>query len=428
MRLGNGSRVVIVGGGPAGSFAALHLLRYAHEAGLHLDVTILEARDFNRPGPGGCNKCAGILSSHLIHNLESLDLHIPPEVIQSELNTYVLHLGGIELPIDKPDPSQRILSVYRGSGPRLGMPPPAHSFDNWLLEQAQERGASLRRARVQTIQSGTTPTVITYRQEFPADLVVVATGVNSRAPLSRVWGYQPPLTEVMAQDEVSLPAGFSDDTVHLFFDYPPGLIFGGLIPKGRYANISLLGHRISSDSVNDFLEGQGLMKLFSDGAPGLCGCAPRVAISTAYNYYTDRLVVVGDAAVTRLYKDGIGAAFITAEAAARTAVQRGVAGSDFSAGYRPTCRRIAADNRYGRWLFRLWSIRQQSPLLLNIWVRAIQAESSLLPAARVNSRALWGMFTGSQSYRWLFWLSINRTALFNLWQGARLTWRDRETA
>jgi flavin-dependent dehydrogenase len=153
-----------------------------------------------------------------------------------------------------------------------------------------------------------------------------------------------------------------------------------------------------------------------------------VAISTAYNYYTDRLVVVGDAAVTRLYKDGIGAAFITAEAAARTAVQRGVAGSDFSAGYRPTCRRIAADNRYGRWLFRLWSIRQQSPLLLNIWVRAIQAESSLLPAARVNSRALWGMFTGSQSYRWLFWLSINRTALFNLWQGARLTWRDRETA
>lgn len=420
MRLDNGSRVVIVGGGPAGSFAALHLLRYAADAGMHLDITILEARDFNQPGPGGCNKCAGVLSASLIHNLERLSLHIPPEVIQSELNTYVLHLGKIELFIRQPDPDRRILSVYRGSGPRLGNPPPAHSFDSWLLGQAQERGAILRKARVQTIQSGSRPTVLTARQEFPADLVVLATGVNSRAPLSRAWGYKPPLTEIMAQDEIPLPAGFPDHTVHIFFDYPPGLIFGGLIPKGRYANISLLGHRMSSDAVNDFLEGQGLMNLFPDGAPGMCGCTPRVAVSTATNYFADRMVVVGDAAVTRLYKDGIGAAFNTAEAAARTAIQRGVAGKDFAAGYRPICRRIAADNRYGRWLFRLWSIRQQSPFLLSIWGSAILAESSLPPAARVHSRALWGMFTGSESYRRLFWLSINRAALFNLWQGVRL--------
>ena len=424
MRLENGSRVVIIGGGPAGSFAALHLLHYAAEAGLRLDITILEARDFSRPGPGGCNKCAGVLSASLIRNLERLSLHIPPEVIQSELNTYVLHLGEIELSINQPDPHRQILSVYRGGGPRLGSPPPARSFDNWLLEQARERGASVRMARVHTVQSGTKPTVVTARQEYTADLVVLATGVNSRAPLSRAWDYKPPLTEIMAQDEVPFPAGFSDHTVHIFFDYPPGLIFGGLIPKGRYANISLLGHRISPDAVNDFLEGQGLMALFPDGSPGMCGCTPRVAVSPASNYYADRLVAVGDAAVTRLYKDGIGAAFITAEAAARTAVQRGVASRDFAAGYRPICRRIAADNRYGRWLFRLWSIRQHSPFLLRIWARAILAEASLPPAAQVNSRALWDMFTGSESYRRLFWLSVNRTALFNLWQGARLAWKN----
>ena len=61
MHLTNDSRVVIVGGGPAGSFAALHLLRYAAQANLTLGIIIFEARDFNRPGPGGCNKCAGIL-------------------------------------------------------------------------------------------------------------------------------------------------------------------------------------------------------------------------------------------------------------------------------------------------------------------------------------------------------------------------------
>jgi flavin-dependent dehydrogenase len=425
MQLVDGSRVVIVGGGPAGSFTALHLLRYAAAAGLSLQVTILEARDFSLPGPGGCNKCAGILSANLTRRLGRLGLELPPDVIQSELHTYILHLESQSVPIHQPDSLQRTLSVYRGGGPRLAGPPAARSFDGWLLDQARGRGAVVRRGRVLAIQPGRQPVVVTRREELPADLVVLATGVNSRAPLGRTWGYRPPATEIMAQDEVPLPAGFADHSVHIYFDSPPGLIFGGLIPKGRFANISLLGRRLPPDAVNDFLVNQGLIDLFPEGAFALCGCAPRVAISSASKCYADRLVVVGDAAVTRLYKDGIGAAFITAEAAARTAVGRGVARGDFAAGYRPTYRRIAADNRYGRLLFRLWSVRQRTPFLLSTWQRAILAEADLPPEAQVHTRVLWGMFTGSESYRRLFWLSLSRTSLRSLWIGARQTWRGK---
>jgi flavin-dependent dehydrogenase len=429
MRLVDGSRVVIVGGGPAGSLTALHLLLYAAEAGLSLGITILEARDFSRPGPGGCNKCAGILSPTLVHNLETLGLSLPEHVIQSELVTYILHMDGSELTIQRPDLNHRIFSVYRGGGPRLASPSPLPSFDGWLLEQAQARGADVQRGRVRTIQMARTehearPVVITARQEYPADLVVLATGVNARAPLDQAWGYRPPRTDIMAQDEVPLPKGFSDDSVHIYFDHPPGLIFGGLIPKGRYANISLLGHKTPPDAVNDFLEGHGLMSLFPSEAPGLCGCTPRVAVSMASNYYHDRLAAVGDAAVTRLYKDGIGAAFLTAQALARTAIQRGVGRADFAAGYRPVCQQINVGNRYGRWLFQLWSFRRRSSFLMRAWVRAIRIEASLPPAAHIHTRVLWGMFTGSESYQKLFWLSFSQGALLNLWRAARLNWRD----
>jgi hypothetical protein len=36
----------------------------------------------------------------------------------------------------------------------------------------------------------------------------------------------------MAQDEIYLPEDFSKQRVHIFFDYPHGLVFGGIIPKG----------------------------------------------------------------------------------------------------------------------------------------------------------------------------------------------------
>ena len=264
---------------------------------------------------------------------------------------------------------------------------------------------------------------ITPKEQIQADLVILATGVNARSPLDKSWGYQPPTTEIMAQDEVLRPESFADDSVSVYFDQPSGLVFGAVIPKGSYANISLLGHQMPERAVNAFLEAHELIDLFSQKAPGLCGCTPRVAVSMARNYFSDRMAAVGDASATRLFKDGIGAAFITARAAARTAIQQGITRADFETGYAPVCRQIDQDNKYGKWLFKLWSITRHSPVLMDTWRRGIQAENDLDPADQVHTRVLWGMFTGSESYRQLFWLSFSRKAFLGLWRGAWFNWR-----
>jgi flavin-dependent dehydrogenase len=419
VKLENGCRVVIVGGGPAGSCTALHLLRLAQAASLRIEVMVLEARDFNRPGPGGCNKCAGILSATAIRHLQKLDLTLPPEVIQARVEVYILHLGDAEVPILQPDPSRQIYSVYRGSGPRLGEFP-VRSFDGWLLDQARERGAIVRRAHVQKILPGVRPIVVMAHEQIEADLVVLATGVNSRSPVDEAWGYRPPQTETMAQDEIPRPVDFHEG-VHIYLDDPPGLIFGGLIPKGPYLNISLLGHHLPATAINDFLQGNGLARTFPNSVQLLCRCTPRVVVSPAVGYYADRFVAVGDAVITRLYKDGIGTAFITAEAAASTAIERGVCYTDFTAGYRPVCQRIVADNRYGELLFRLWNIPHHTPFLLSAWRRTLAVEAQRSPQSRNHTRLLWGLFTGDESYRNIFMGLASPVALLGFLRGT-LAW------
>ena len=418
MQLINGSRVVIVGGGPAGSFTALHLLSLSARAHLDLDVVIIEARDFSQPGAGSCNKCAGILSSTLVQSMDRLGLTLSDEIIQSVIDTYILHIGNEQIPLHALNASRRIVSVYRGRGPRLGSPPLPPSFDGWLLQQAQERGARIMKMRAQAIRHGSRPIVVTAHEEFEADLVVMATGVNTKPILDPAWGYEPPRTEIMAQDEIPLPEKSFDKSVHIFFENPQGLIFGAIIPKGRYANISLMGHGLPANAVNQFVDAHGLNALTQQGIAFLCGCTPRVAVSTANGFFADRLVVVGDAAVTRLYKDGIGSAFITAGAAAHTAVQRGISRQDFMAGYLPACRRIAGDNFYGRLLFRLWSLTFHTPILRKTWTQAILNEVNQFEDNPIFTRVLWGMFTGDESYRLLFWMSFSIPALLNFLMAA----------
>lgn len=408
-------RIGIIGGGPAGSFTALHLLDQTEQLQVKPQILIFEPRDFSLPGPGSCNRCAGILSSRVLRGLEDLGMSLPPEIIQSEIRSYSLHFDHDTLRITQPDPEREIVTVFRSGGPRLLHSKPLASLDAYLLSKAEERGAQHIPQRVVIAQRGKTFPIHTENDTYEVDFLILATGVNSHAPLSHTFGYQAPATEIMAQDEILRPDSWPDDQVSVYFQDPPGLKFGAIIPKSKYLNISLLGDRMTRDSVQDFITVQGLRReLEYTEESSLCGCNPRIAVSPAQGYYGDRWVAVGDAAVSRLYKDGIGSAYYTAKKAVQVALQAGIHQTAFRTHYRPYCQQIARDNRYGRMLFNFWDFMLETPWLLERWIRALQAEQDHTIETQAHIRIVWGMFTGDEPYRDLLLMGLHPRAIRGL--------------
>lgn len=404
LQLKNNSRIGIIGGGPAGSFFALHLLRFAAQKHLKLHVTIFEGRDFSRAGPVGCAKCAGLLSAGTQQHLRRLNLTLPPETIQSSADSYVLHMAGDTIEIFPPHHNRQIISVYRGRGPRLSPLSESVNFDEWLLHQAGQAGAAVQFCAVTAITAAQEPTVHTNQGVYPVDLIVLAAGVNGRRIRFDGFNYRPPQTKMMIQDELAQLPG-QNRRIHVYFGRQHGIIFGATVPKGNFTNISLLttDDRPSLQTVDRFLaESRG------DGQTRrLCGCKPHIAVSPARHYFADHFVAVGDAATTRLYKDGIGSAARTAERAAHTAVFSGIGAANFKRHYTPLCRQIALDNRFGQLLFASWEMTNHLPWLTHLWLHALNATGGKLRAAGRCRLALWNMFTGDDSYRHIFFSLIH---------------------
>ncbi|MBI4475283.1 MAG: hypothetical protein HY646_21650, partial [Acidobacteria bacterium] len=140
-RLNDGSRVAVIGGGPAGSFFAYLLLQFAETAGLHLQVDIYEPRNFGSPGPCGCNMCGGVISETLVQTLTEEGFQLSSSIVQRAIDSYVLHMDVGRVRIEPPISEQRIAAVNRGGGPRGMKGIISRSFDAYLLSLALSRGA-----------------------------------------------------------------------------------------------------------------------------------------------------------------------------------------------------------------------------------------------------------------------------------------------
>jgi flavin-dependent dehydrogenase len=414
IRLENGSRVAVMGGGPAGSFFSYFLLDLAERVGIDLDVDIYEPRDFSLPAPRGCNMCAGVISETLVQNLATEGINLPSSVIQRAINSYVLHTDLGSQRIEAAFHEKRIGVMFRGAGPHGIREIRFHGFDEYLLSLAKDKGANLIRSRVTGVNRIDDNLQIRTSNKAMEkyDLLAVATGVNTAAlklfeePAAQ---YKPPKTTKTALREYFLGKEtiqrYFGDSLHVFLLDIPRLDFAMIVPKGDYVSVCLLGKDIDDSLLQAFLTAPEVKSCFPDGwnwdQPG-CQCSPRINVRAAIRPYADRIVFVGDSGASRLYKDGIGAAYRAAKAAATCAVLEGISAEDFKRYYSSFCRGVEMDNRFGGFIFGVSRIIQRSPFSRKAVLRMVASEQLSPASPRRLSNVLWDTFTGSAPYRDVF--------------------------
>ncbi|MFC1492678.1 NAD(P)/FAD-dependent oxidoreductase [candidate division KSB1 bacterium] len=415
LKLNDGSKVAVIGGGPAGSFMSYFLLNMSDSYGIDIDVDIFDPQDFSRNGSPGCNHCGGIISESLVRIMAADGINLPGAIIQTGIESYMLHMDEGNVKIDTPLHEKRIAAVYRGIGPRgIKEIRWSNSFDKYLQLLAFNTGAEIIRDRVERIDwNNDFPEVIAKRGSYGKyDLIVGAVGVNTSALKlfeNLDIGYKKPETTKTYICELPLDKEqtqqYLGNSMHLFLLNIPRLEFAALIPKGDFVTVVLLGDEIDRDLVRSFLESDEVRGCLPPGyivPDKICHCGPRICTTGAVRPFTDRLVMIGDCGVSRLYKDGIGAAYRTAKTAAAAAVFKGISAKDFQDQYMPVYKSIANDNKYGKLVFGFTEMIQKTGFAKKTILRIVRNEQKNDKVPQRLSSVLWDTFTGSAPYKDVF--------------------------
>jgi len=419
LALDNDSRIGVIGGGPAGSFFSYFLLDMAQRVGIDIQLDIYESRDFSVPGPTGCNMCGGIVSESLVQTLATEGINLPPTVVERGIDAYVLHMDAGNVRIETPLHEMRIAAVHRGAGPKGTKEIKWRSFDGYLLELAVEKGANQVSGRVDDIGwNGSRPQVKTKDgSPHDYDLLVVAMGVNTGA-LKLLeglgFGYKPPQTTKTYICELYLGEEmmqrYLGSSIHLFLPKLPRLDFACLIPKGDFATMCLMGQDIDQHLVQALMDTSEVRECLPADwrmPEDFCHCSPRMNTQGAIQPFADRIVFIGDSGVTRLNKDGIGAAYRTAKAAAVTAIFDGISAEDFRRHYWKVCQAIRRDNRFGKVIFSFTHQVQRRRFMRRGVLRTVSREQGAKGSNKRLSMLFWDTFTGSAHYRDVFLRSLH---------------------
>ncbi|MDR4509659.1 MAG: hypothetical protein MRJ65_15755 [Candidatus Brocadiaceae bacterium] len=422
------SNIAVIGGGPAGSFFAHFAARLAKKHKRKVIINIFCGKDFIQKGPAGCKMCAGILSENLLNKMEKEGIFLSKAHVQHEIDGYYFQAQEYGIPLHHPKQGHKpkIVTVFRGNGPRLSELTPDISFDDFLLKQAASQGVRVFSAVAEEIELPKNPhelVNIHYREygikkSISVDLVVGAFGINSplvKRIVGKEFGYREPRSVRTCNAELPLGHAYIHkrfrNTIYVFALGIKPIKFAAFIPKGEYITVSLVGNTdITRAHLTAFMKHPRIRELLPDGwtlPENLCICFPKITISHARRPYANRLVILGDASISRSYKNGIESAFDTARLAANTIFERGISDRAFKQGYyKPALKRIARDNFFGNIIFYLHDYITSRKQLVNVQL-ALLAKRPNSWESREIKRILWDMITGDARYKEIFFHVIN---------------------
>ena len=455
--------VAIVGGGPAGSFFAIHLLHLAKRLRRPLDVVIVEKRDLTGSGGDGfkcrgCNFCAGGISPRLHEKLQEQGLVVPEDVIQGRFDSVWIQGQWKNFRLRVPRGMQ-MYSVFRGSLPsrRSGEP---GGFDAFLLGEAVKKGARILHGRVEAIAyaaSGMPHLMVRTpsgeRVSLEAGFAAIATGINSHggldyrddaliASLQRLNpGFVPGKSRKAFIFELEVGEEYLARQMHrdlYFIEYASkhlALEHTALVPKGRFLTVAMIGKCIDEASfpddsqqiVYDFLTLPQIERILPglETAPIACACAPRMTVTPAKSPFGDRFAVIGDAVGSRLNKDGLFSAHLTASCLAQTVLEAGVDKVALAESYGKVIKWLAADNRFGRIVFGLSRVAFTRPVLSRITYQAYATECKERDErSRPLSVVLWKIASGTADYREVLREMCGFGVLRSVFAGAAVTLRN----
>ncbi len=136
-------------------------------------------------------------------------------------------------------------------------------------------------------------------------------------------------------------------------------------------------------------------------------CISKIPVTYAKHPCTDRVVVLGDACISRSYKSGIESAFNMAKLSAYTAFKYGVSEGAFMNGYfKPAKRLLARDNLYGIIMLKINDFMSSQKQITNTSINIIKSKKDKETANQINE-ILWNMLTGNRPYKEIFYMAMN---------------------
>ncbi len=416
--LPDGSTVVIIGGGIAGSSLARQLLGIAGHFNRVINVVMVNS--------SSCNYCGGLVTDLALHTLHDLHhLNIPENVVLNRLDRfyYANRFGSVEV-----DVGPALVAMLRTS--RFGQVGFDDSFKQRILVGLNADAGDHLTIIEPTIVTAVIPpsqtsdgrwrAVLSRRvgpdlqpEEIAADFVALAAGLRAvNRPMmrefSQVTGYTPPpIIEASVTEIDTSTARYNK--IHRGAVIIDGIIpncVAALISKGRnWLTVTSLAKKLTKDDIDTIFNHpsvKALIDLPEASSYLRCHtiCGAGIFTGGAETFYGDGWAAIGDLSGRgRVLKDGYFAALFGARLLATALIRHGSDRQTLARYYHEPLKEFEEDNPAGMRLFKLNSKLTDRQWFNRLFLQALMAEVDERGYGGILHAAIRALSTGELQYR-----------------------------